>query len=269
MSISKKEMTISMNSLQGRLKKFSFGIFVCFLVLVGMLIVPPVVSEARAGDVWEKKQYKNWTLDDIRTIKTNSPWTKKVIKNAPWIKGAGGYLSILPVGCDGRPDYSRHDTPTPQVVSGLTPRVEYRVDWVSSRTMRYAEIQENVLCGKLDEESAEGLLDEEVDYFQIAVKSPDMKPFEDMDDEEIRTNAWLNFKNANKKINPYEVRIQRLPGQKRILTMVFMFPKEDENGESYLSEREKEIEFVVDAEKFDVKAKFKPSKMIGNEGPDM
>jgi hypothetical protein len=147
--------------------------------------------------------------------------------------------------------------------------VEFRINWVSSRTMRNAKIQESILCGTMDKETAEGMSEEEVDFFQIEVRSPDMMPFESMDDESIRINTWLIFKKTQKKINPDEIAIQRNPGQKRIFSISFMFNKKDAKGEFQVSPDEKEIEFVTQAGKFALKARFLPPKMVTGEGPDL
>jgi hypothetical protein len=226
------------------------------------------VFESRAGDFWKDKQFDSWSIQEARTILNDSPWTKRVIRDAPWIKGNAGFLSILPVGCDGRPDMSKRSEPPPMEMAMYT-RVEFRVNWNSSKTMRAAKMQESILCGNMDKETAEGMLENGMDYFQIEMLSPDMKPFESMEDEEIRENTSLTFKKTQKKVIADDIRIQRLPGQKRIISITFAFNKKTDAGEAYLASDEKEIEFISQAGNFSVKTKFQPSKMSAKDGPDL
>jgi hypothetical protein len=245
----------------------SFGRIVA---LAGLLMTSYGASDARAGDVWKEKDYANWTADDVYKIQNESPWTKKVVKDAPWIKGNLGYLSMVPTGCDGRPDYSHKSETPPQAAMGsAVALVEFRVDWMSSKTMRSAKTQQLLLCGTVNKESANDFLDEESELYQIDVKAPDMKPFESMDDETIRINTWLTFKKSQKKINPEYVGVLRSTGQKRIFSITFKFNKKAEDGKDYALPDETEIEFATQADKFVIRTKFQPLKMVVKEGPDL
>jgi hypothetical protein len=240
------------------------------LALASLFVVSGSVFDVRAGDIWNDKNYKDWTAEDVYKIKYESPWTKKLAKDAPWLKGRASYLSILPTGCDGRPDLSHANQNSPEMAMGSAIAVvEYRIDWMSSRTMRSAKMRESVLCGTLNQESADEFLEQETDQYQIDVKSADMMPFESMDDEAIRKNTWLIFKKSQMKINPADVGLLRSRGQKRIISMTFKFNKKAEDGTAYLSPDEKEIEFDMQADKFMLKAKFQPAKMMAKDGPDL
>jgi hypothetical protein len=241
--------------------------FVRLSISIAFLIIG-FVPQSRAGDFWKDKSFDSWTMKEARAIQTDSPWSRKIVKDAPWIKGNVGYLSILPVGCDGRPDISDRGAPL-QLDTPTYTRVEYKVNWISSRTMRSAKAQEAILCGKTNKDTAEEVLEEAVDEYRIEIVSPDMMPFESMEEEEIRQNTSLTFKKAQKKVTAHDVVIRRITGQKRIISMVFMFEKKSENDEAYLTPDEKEIEFLSRAGNFSIKVKFQPAKMSTKDGPDL
>ena len=259
------------------LKKFSIRHFVPrsnsfgrALAVAFLLMTSGLAPDAKAGDAWKEKKYQDWTADDVYRIKYESPWTRRAVKDAPWIKGRVGFLSMAPTGCDGRPDLSRANQNPPEMAMGATvASVEYRVDWMSSRTMRAAKMREAILCGTMEQESADEFLDQEVEQYQIDVKSADMMPFDSMDDETIQKNTWLTFKKTQIKINPEYVGAMRMSGQKRIFSITFKFNKQSEDGKDYVLPDEKEIEFMMQADKFVLKAKFQPSKMVTKEGPDL
>ena len=264
-------MNNPMNSSQFEFARLFYSACVRIPAIAGIIILISVSGfQVLAGDVWKDKDYEDWTSDDVYTILYESPWVKSVAKDASWIEGNASYLAAIPTDCDGRPDFSRKRETPPQLAMGLTMTlVEYRVIWMSSRTIRSAKMRESILCGKLREETAEDFLEQEVDRYQIDVKAPDMKPFEDMDDEAIRQNTWLTFKKAKKKINPNSLRVRRMSGERRIYSISFMFDKESEDGEAYVSPDEKEIEFTLESGKFEVKVRFKLKKMVTKEGVDL
>ena|SRR5438477_12460845 len=59
---------------------------IVFLCLTGLVLA----SVALAEDFWVKKDYMQWTDDELKKIMTNSPWAKDVTVNAPPAAVGGG-----------------------------------------------------------------------------------------------------------------------------------------------------------------------------------
>lgn len=243
--------------------------FARIIAAFGLLAAMASASAFGAGDVWRDKGYADWTYDDVRAIQSESPWAKKIAKDAPWIEGTPTYMSASWPGCDGRMYRPKGNQIPPQLAMGLlTSLVEYNVSWISSQTMRSAKMRESVICGVVNEERADDFLEQEVDQYQIRINAPDMKPFESLDEEAIKANTRLIFKKGKREIAPISAIPQR-GGPNRIVSITFTFEKEDEAGAPYLVPDEREILFVSKSGKFSLKAKFDPSKMAGKNGPDL
>src|ERR1700721_2851126 len=60
---------------------------IVFLSLAGLLIAAAALGE----DFWVKKDYMQWTDDEVKTLLTNSPWAKDLtIAIPPGALGRGG-----------------------------------------------------------------------------------------------------------------------------------------------------------------------------------
>jgi hypothetical protein len=70
-----------------------------FLVLSALL----VAGVALAEDFWDKKEYMQWTDEEVKKIMTNSPWAKDVTISAP-ISAVGGRGSRGPAPSGGGTD---------------------------------------------------------------------------------------------------------------------------------------------------------------------
>ncbi|MBZ5524183.1 MAG: hypothetical protein LAP21_18260 [Acidobacteriia bacterium] len=230
------------------------------LMLTGMAAAP-------VSDPWKDKDYKSWTNEDVQKILFESPWVKMVEMGAPWMKGPVHYLTPLPSDCNGRPDMTRDRSPASWATGATESIVIFQVTWQSSRTIRAAKFRQATLCGKVDAERGDEILEQEQEQYIIIANSPDMTPYDNMDEDVLLKNTTLLFKKTQKKINAESVNIMRYGKSVHMLT--FKFPRKNEAGELFLAPDEKEIEFVAQSGKFAMKARFQPPKMLGKSGPDL
>jgi hypothetical protein len=230
-----------------------------------------LATAAWADDPWRTKAYSDWTMADVHQILDSSPWVHTTNVDAPWIKGNVTYLQVLDTGCDGRPDMSKPMSSPPQwqVGPATVSIVGFQITWESSHTFRSAKMKFAVLCGRTSEESAQDLLSQEVDDYMVGIRSPDMSPFDGMDESALTQSCTLNPKKSGRKMNPSEVTITRGADRKSVFQLTLKFPRKNNNGEPTISSDEKEVEIGCQAGKISVKTKFQPPKMLNKEGVDL
>jgi hypothetical protein len=213
------------------------------------------------------KDYKSWTNEDVQKILYESPWVKMVEMGAPWLKGPTHFLTPLPMDCNGRPDMTKDRTPASWAMGNTESIVIFQVTWQSARTIRAAKLRQSSLCGKEESERGEEMLEDQPEQYVIVVNSPDMTPFDGMDEDALLKNTSLQSKKTQKKIGPESVSIQRYG--KTVRSLTFKFPRKTDTGEPLISPDDREIEFVAQSGKFNMKAKFQPPKMVGKNGLDL
>lgn len=226
---------------------------------------------AWAGDPWKDKPPAQWTMEDVQKILSDSPWVKTDFVDAPWIKGDPHYVYTMPPSCPGRPSFETPSRRPPgwNVAPLTSSVVGYQVTWNSARTVRAARFRLSVLCDQADPEDEEEALEREPDEYLLSVQSPDMRPFEGMDEEAFTSNTYLLLKKTKTKVAASNVRIGYGPDRRAVFLLVFTFPKTTDSGQPTLGPEEKEIEFVCQAGKVAIKVKFQPSKMITGNGLDL
>lgn len=246
----------------------SLSVRIGFSALLALILLTVTTRPVHAfrEDPWGK-DYKTWTNEDVQKILSESPWVKMVEMDAPWLKGPVHYLTPLAMDCNGRPDMTKDRTPTSWAMGSTESIVIYQVTWQSAHTIRAAKLRQAALCGKVDSERGEELLEEQPEQYIIVVNSPDMTPFDGMDEDALLKNTSLQSKKTQKKISPESVYIQR--SGKTVYSLTFKFPRKTDSGEPWISTDDKEIEFVAQSGKFNMKAKFQPPKMAGKTGLDL
>ncbi|MBZ5533309.1 MAG: hypothetical protein LAO20_17910 [Acidobacteriia bacterium] len=238
-------------------------------MLVGICVAAIAIT-AFAADPWKDKEYKAWTMEDVQKILFDSPWVKMVEVGAPWLKGSTHFLTPLPVDCNGRPEWGKGDrTPSSWATGATESIVIFQVTWQSSRTVRAAKFRQSSLCGRVDPEKGDDLLEDTPDDYIIIVNSPDMTPFEGLDEDGLIKITNLVDPKTQKKIAPESVLIAKYGGRTTPYQLTFKFPRKTAAGEPAIPADEKEIEFFSQAGKVKLKAKFQLSKMTGKNGPDL
>jgi hypothetical protein len=235
------------------------------------LIVSVIAVAAVSDDPWRDRDYKAWTADEVEKILYESPWVKMVEVGAPWLKGSSPhFLMPMSADCNGRPNMNRGErTPASWATGSMESIVIYQVTWQSARTVRSAKYRQASLCGRADLDRGDDILDQEQEQYVIIVNSPDMSPFESLDEDGLIKNTSLLFKKSGKKIAPASVQLGRFGGGKALYNLTFKFPKKADNGEPLLSPDEKEIEFVSQSGKFVLRTRFQTNKMVAKGKVDL
>lgn len=237
-----------------------------FLTVFAILLL---AVPALAQEPWAKKAAEQWTMDDVQRILKDSPWSRMVWVNAPWMKGRVTALQGSLPGC-GRPEFGDMKQPPGWTIdTPTTSMVAFQVTWAAAKTVRAAKFRLAVLCGRAEQEDAEDALANEPEEILVQVESPDMTPFDGMDEETLLKNASLQFKKSKTSVAPSEV--TTLPGFQRgtYRGMTFRFPRQNDAGQPNIPAGEKDMEFVLTAGKTNVKARFNLTKMVAKSGPDI
>jgi hypothetical protein len=235
-----------------------------------------------ADPPWKSKPYQKWDDNDIHKVLFDSPWVHVAQVSAKW-RQAGDETTGLPAGSvppAGNPNGSVPAGPPSSGISGLStagvgsqrgeyPVAQYFVDWVSSKTMRAALAQRDVLhAGKAASEAEQYVSQVQPDYV-ILIQGADMAPFVRTDEKFFQANAFLQLKVSGQKVSPERVEYQRGPDGKSLAGALFFFPKKLPSGDPLIQPGEKSIEFVCKLEESTLKTSFEPQKMVTPSGLDL
>jgi hypothetical protein len=224
-----------------------------------------------AGDPWKDKEPKDWTLEDVKRILTDSPWVRNQDVSADWIHGGSSYLQMTTGSCEGQPDLSKPPRTPGQWYTG-TPRVPvvaFEIFWQSARIIRTARHHLQLLCGSASGSPADEELLPEIGSYIVLVQAPNMAPFEGLSEGELRQSAWLTPKKLGRKVSPVRIQITTGRDRKTVYRLEFHFPKKTESGEPIIAADEKEVEFACQGGKLTLKTKFQPQRMVGRAGADL
>jgi len=258
-----------------------------FIVAIAIL---SLTLAAWAGDPWKSKSYEQWDEKDLHRIMFDSPWSQVVTVEAAW-RGAGqpqepvetnqapqgpsGGYSGMGGGMGGRGTGGgmSGDQGQPRENAGMQamqgPQARFLIRWVSARVIREANVRDAVLSGKMQQADAQKALAESVTEYQVLVAGPDMGPFNGADEKTLAANAFLKAKKSKEKVAAGRVEIQRDSSGKKVVTVLFAFPKKAANGEATIGTGEKGVEFECHAGKLSLKAAFEPQKMADTRGTDL
>jgi len=237
-----------------------------FLVVLLAAVFSPTSS---ALDPWKDKPSTDWTLADTTRILTNSPWVKDARVNAPWIKGQP--MSLFPMlgGCGGKMDPNEARS-APDLGPSFQSLVVYRVGWVSSRTYVEAKVRRQKLCGDMSQEDVDAALEQAgVDDYVLHVESPDMTPFDGLDEEGIQKNTLLIGKKSGLRLAPESVQLLQAGGGGRIFGVIFHFPKATADGKPVVAPGESELALSYKFGKIEIKVRFQPDKMLRSGAADL
>jgi hypothetical protein len=236
-----------------------------------------------AGDApWKSKPYQKWDDNDIHKVLFDSPWAHVAQVTAKW-RNPGDETTGLPAGSvppAGNGNGAVPAGPASSGISGLStagvgsqrgeyPVAQYFVDWVSSKTMRAARVQSEVLhSGKAPADAEAYASAPQLDYV-ILVQGGDMLPFSRADEKFFQANSFLQLKKSGQKVSPERVEYQRGPDGKAVVGALFFFPKKLPSGDPLIQPDEKGIEFACQLAGSTLKTNFEPQKMVGQSGPDL
>ena len=189
------------------------------LIAIGCIAL--AVAVWASGDPWKDKPYQQWDAKDLQKIFQDSPWSHLVRVDAPWLGSGGGTggndASSTPVSSGGAAagrtmgagggggggganmggggDYGGG-------VGGGPSQASFLVRWISSRTFREAMIRDRVIRGQMTDAEAQAELAKPVEGYELVVTGPDMTPFENMDENSLKTAATLTLKHSKTKLTP-------------------------------------------------------------------
>ncbi len=219
-----------------------------------------------AGDFWDEKPYEEWTRQEVQTIITNSPWSRRV--------EAGGVTRGYDWGGLSRPETgggpgagpasggNTRPTPTIQSPTGGPPKAggtgddvaegrrssrpgkrTYFVVWSSATTVRKALGRNLVLQGRATSEEVAQSLARTLNHYRLTVIGRDLSAFTQVNEEQLKENSYLRPKKLDKEFQPLSVQIGRAGTQEAVASVTFLFPMNLPSGEPLIHADEKKVEF--------------------------
>ncbi|MFQ5776437.1 MAG: hypothetical protein ACE5IP_00350 [Terriglobia bacterium] len=222
-----------------------------------------------AGDPWKEKPYAEWSLKETAKVSRNSPWAHSVSILSAEGSLQGPNRSSVPQEGDDR--MARMGNPGGSIGGGSQPagarrRTRFIVQWASSLTVRQALVRQQQLRGSVDEEQARQFLARRPEQYVIIVLGPEMKPFQELGEDEVRQSAYLQPRHSKKKILPE--RIQFIRRGTRLVAVEFYFPRHLEE-EPVLGPQEKKVRFYCQSNASAVSTDFNLRKMTREGEPDL
>lgn len=234
---------------------------------------------------WKAKPYQQWDKADLEVVLNNSPWAKKVVVDVSWKRNpSSGGQSEMPAS-DPAVELGEHtgmqkgvppDTSPPHpsmnsIGSGgatsTSPNTAFYIRWYSSRVIREALAREAIINGKISEAEGAKLLAEPVTDYEIIVFGPDMTPFQNLTEDQLKSASSLEGKQSKQKVAPTSVRMNKSPDG-RTNSIVFFFPKKTGSGADVASAQEKGLEFVCKLKGLNLRNAFDTRKMVDEKGAD-
>lgn len=250
---------------------------VAFLTLTGLVWA--------ANEPWKTKPYQQWDKTDLAVILDNSPWAKKVVVDVAWKPSAAATSQNGQRTSDADPEFQEHldkrkggapDTSPPDAsmssaassggASGV-PKTTFYIRWYSSRTVREALAREAILNGRISEAEGAKLLAEPVTNYEIIVFGPDMTPFQNLTEDQLKAASYLEGKQSKQKVTPASIRLNKAANG-ATSSLVFTFPEKTDSGAQVASAQEKEIEFTCKVTGLGLHSVFDARKMVDEKGAD-
>jgi hypothetical protein len=250
---------------------------VAFLILAG-LAWP-------SNEPWKAKPYQQWDKADLALILNGSPWAKKVVVDVNWKRDAlsgsqnqmpatdqtGALRQHMDISKGGMPDSAppdrSMDTASSSGGTSTPAKAAFIIRWYSSRVIREALAREAVVSGRISEAEGDKLLDEPVAGYEIIVFGPDMTPFQNLTEDQLKSASYLEGKQSKQKVAPSSVRANKGPDG-RTNSLAFLFPKKIDGGADVASAQEKAVEFVCKVKGLDLHNVFDITKMVDEKGQD-
>lgn len=257
------------------LKKILCG--VAFLILASLAWA--------SNEPWKAKPYQQWNKADLEVVLNSSPWVKKVVVEVNWKRDplsgvqseaspsdpAVGLREHMENQKGGMPDTSPPDPSMNSIgASGGTSTSQetaFYIRWYSSRVIREALAREAIINGKISEADGAKLLAQPVLDYEIIVFGPDMTPFQNLTEEQLRSASSLEGKQSKQKVAPVSLRMNKSPNG-RTNSIVFFFPKKTGSGADVASAQEKGLEFVCKLKNLNLRNEFDTRKMVDEKGAD-
>ena len=257
------------------------------ILLRSMAIASLSAAALWAADFWESKSYTEWSEKEVATLMTNSPWSQKITvymsggrAGGGGIGGAGGGGGRIGGGGAGGGGFGAGGISGgggggggrrggggrggggrggggAGGGGGQAPSMSLFVRWFSSIPVKQAMVRSKYGSeAATAQEAIEYLARQETHYIVAVVGLPGrMAGFVQRNPDTLKENTVLKRK-KKEPINPDGVQVQ---SQEETANFFFMFPKTDA-----LTVDDKEVEFIMKTQRFQVKRKFKLKSMVFN-----
>lgn len=226
-----------------------------------------------AGDEpWKAKPYQTWDAKDIQQIMTHSPWVASTEINRDWTP-VGQKHDVQPTqqlisnGTRTQPNVTGNTAGVSGSPSADTPREKAFVYWASSKAFRLASARKAVLSGAMPESDVQKYATSQESEYAIGVAMPDMTPFEGKGPNDFQNACFLEAKKSKLKVPPTRAEYHKKDGL--VVEVVFFFPKTTSSGQATVASDETDVVFSCKVASQDLRADFKPKKMVDQFGPDV
>jgi hypothetical protein len=239
-----------------------------------------IAGAAWAGnDVWKSKPYAQWDDKDIQTILQNSPWAKpgQQVQGA-WHPDGTSPADTSNMGVAGtRTDTSNRSAGagtnqpggTQNQAAAQDAQSSYNVYWWSSRTIREANLRNQVLKGSATEDAVDNTLKQPPpDTYQILVAGKNMAIFQQRGEDAFKQAAILQTHKNKQKVNATKVEFQK-GSDGSVVAAIFSFPKTGPGGEPLISPDEKQVDFDLQLGGSWLRTNFSPKQMQDSQGEDL
>jgi len=236
---------------------------IVFLSLAGLLVAGIALGE----DFWVKKDYQQWTDEEVRTLLTNSPWAKDVtIAVPPGALGRGGGR-----GAEGAPQSGGNpDVSSPSTGRGgrgggrgqegdpLTPQdtlYKVNVSWRGALPMRKAVTKSRMGAGNVTPAEVEQIIGKDLDDYLVVITGVPMNL------ARVAQNPATLNQSAIKigKKAPIAPKGFNFQPHGQSVDVIYAFPKT-----APIVADDKEVEVVLKLGQVEVKKKFNLKEMIYN-----
>jgi hypothetical protein len=237
---------------------------VVFLSAAGLLIA----ASALAEDFWVKKQYMQWTDEEVRKLMTNSPWAKDITVSAPLAaiggRGRGALDASTPTdveqtggggGRGRRRGGGAGDFADGGSEGGTQALLTLNVSWRSALPLRQALVRSRLGADAASIPSeAEELIRKDQDEYVVVVTGVPTALGRSINPETVEQTTMR----AGKK-DPVAAKSIDVQQRSRSVDLIIAFPKAPA-----ITPEDKEVEFVLKLGSIQAKKKFNLKEMVYN-----
>lgn len=221
-----------------------------------------IAAVGLAEDFWVKKEYMQWTDEEVKKVMTNSPWAKDVTVSAPMAALGGGRGQRAAGG----PPSSSADVENPGAGGGgrrgrggrggggddgggAPPEaiVTFNVSWRSAALMRRAVVRSRLGAGAAVPQDAQELIGKDPDDYVIVVMGVPAGMARQLQNNVLLDKSTIR---AGKK-PPVAAKALNISPRTQTIDVIYTFPKTPQ-----ITSEDKEVEVVLRLGQIEVKRKF-------------
>jgi hypothetical protein len=231
---------------------------IVFLSLSGLLVAAVTLAE----DFWQKKEYVQWTDEEVRKVMTDSPWAKDITVSVPiGILGTGAQRAALENDSStdtggGRGGRTRRSAASGgSAGTGGDALLTLNISWRSALPFRKALVRSRLgSASAIPPEGQQLISNDQQDYVVVVTGVPANMA------AAIQNPGALDKTTlrAGKK-PPIAARSMDLQRRTQTVDIIYMFPKTQP-----ITTEDKEVEVVLNLGQIEAKRKFSLKEMVYN-----